>query len=88
MTKADLVANMATTLNISKRESEVVFDALIAELQKALLEDSAHEITIRGFGHFEVVETKPRKGRNIRTGEAIAIPPKKKIRFKSYMTVA
>ena len=88
MTKADLVANLATKLNISKRESEVVFDAVIEEMQSALLVDADHEITVRGFGHFEVVDTKPRKGRNIRTGAVIAIPTKKKIRFKSYMTVA
>lgn len=87
MTKADLVANLATKLNISKRESEVVFDSVIDEMRTALLEDSDHEITVRGFGHFEVVETKPRKGRNIRTGAVIAIPPKKKVRFKSYLTV-
>lgn len=88
MTKADLVANLAVKLNISKRESEVVFDAVIDEMREALLTDAEHEITVRGFGHFEVVETKPRKGRNIRTGEVIAIPPKQKVKFKSYMTVA
>ena len=87
MTKADLVASLATKLNISKRESEVVFDAVIDEMRGAL-ESPEGEVTVRGFGHFQVVETKPRKGRNIRTGAVIAIPPKRKIKFKSYMTAA
>ena len=35
------------------------------------------EVTLVGFGTFQVIERKARKGRNPQTGQAIQIPAKK-----------
>jgi len=48
-------------------------------MKKALLD--GHRIEIRGFGVFEPRPRKRGNGRNIQTGEAVAIPLGQSIRF-------
>lgn len=43
---------------------------------------SVGKATISGLGTFKVKETKPRCGRNPKTGETIQIPASKRISFK------
>ena len=39
-------------------------------------------IEIRGFGSWEVKETRAKKGRNPRTGERVLVPARHKVMFK------
>ena len=57
--------------------------------------DCLKEIIIKGepirfhkFGIFELYASKRRKGRNPQTGEAITIPPRKKVKFRTSKTFA
>lgn len=43
---------------------------------------NGERVRLEHIGIIEVIETKPRFGRNPRTGERISIPPKKGIKFK------
>ncbi len=80
MTKADLIAKVAELAELKKTEAEKVVTACLDAIKSILQEDS--KLTITGFGTFEVVERKQRKGRNPQTGEEIIIPPSKAVKFK------
>ena len=55
----------------------------VKEVLEAIKEIAASEkVTIKGFGTFEVKNTKPRPGRNPQTGEAIQIPAGTRFTFK------
>lgn len=81
MNKAELIATMAETSGVSKKETELVLNAFIATVQKTLKQDG--KVQIPGFGSFEVRERAARSGRNPLTGEAIEIAAAKIPAFKA-----
>lgn len=81
MNKAELIATMAETSGVSKKETELVLNAFIATVQKTLKQDG--KVQIPGFGSFEVRERAARSGRNPLTGEAIEIAAAKAPAFKA-----
>lgn len=52
------------------RAVDAVFDVIQEQVA------AGGEVGISGFGVFKAVEKAPRTGRNVRTGEAVAIPAK------------
>ena len=62
MNKAELIATMAETSGVSKKDTEQVLNAFIATVQKTLKQDG--KVHIPGFGSFEVRERAARSGRN------------------------
>jgi DNA-binding protein HU-beta len=86
MTKTDLVNRLAEKLEITKKQSGEIIDALfsvdpeglgiIAETLK-----TGEKIQLIGFGNFEVKERVARKGRNPQTGEEIDIAASKSVGF-------
>ena len=81
MNKAELIATMAETYGVSKKDTEQVLNAFIATVQKTLKQDG--KVQIPGFGSFEVRERAARSGRNPLTGEAIEIAAAKVPAFKA-----
>lgn len=81
MNKAELIATMAETSGVSKKDTEQVLNAFIATVQKTLKQDG--KVQIPGFGSFEVRERAARSGRNPLTGEAIEIAAAKVPTFKA-----
>ena len=80
MIKLDIINRLADQTGIPKLKAEQAVDALFNSMKDALARGD--RIELRGFGVFVV---KPRKrgiGRNPRTGEEVAIPSGKTIRFK------
>jgi len=78
--KLDIINRLADQTGIPKLKAEQAVDALFNSMKDALARGD--RIELRGFGVFVV---KPRKrgiGRNPRTGEEVAIPSGKTIRFK------
>ena len=60
--------------------SDTFFDSILELIMEA---DPVVRIEIRDFGVFEVKKTKPKpKARNIKTGEFIFVPGRRKIHFK------
>ena len=80
MTKAQLAAQLSTTLETNKTEAEKTVDAVFAAIAQALKD--GEKLDIRGFGVFKVKDQAARTARNPRTGEAIAVPAKKVATFK------
>ena len=80
MTKAELVEEVSRVSDLTKKHSEVIVDTVFRSIIEAL--HRGEKIELRGFGVFIVKPRKSGVGRNPRTGEEVAIPPGKTIRFK------
>ena len=81
MTKAELVEEIAKSVELSKKDAErivnTVFDCIIEALH------NGEKIELRGFGSFRLRERKARIGRNPKTGETVHVPTKRVPYFKA-----
>ena len=80
MTKADLIEEVSRTVEMSRKDSEVIVETIFESIVKALR--SADKIEIRGFGSFRTRERRSRVGRNPKTGARVDVPPKRIPYFK------
>lgn len=80
MIKLDIVNRVADRTGVPKMKAEQAVDALFHSMKEALAR--GERIELRGFGVFVVKPRKRGVGRNPRTGEEVAIPSGKTIRFK------
>ena len=80
MTKAELVASVAETTGLDRKQSDKAVAAVFETIKKALI--AGDKVQIIGFGTFENRTRSARKGRNPRTGEEIAIAASKLPSFK------
>lgn len=70
---------MSKDAGITYLQADKAFKTMIETIKKSL--KGGKRVTFSGFGSFEVKKSKARKGRNPRTGKAISIPKKKRIKF-------
>jgi len=80
MNKNDLVDSIASAADISKVAAEKGLNGLLSSMAEAM--EEGERVTLVGFGSFSIVERAPRVGRNPKTGEKIAIPPRKVVKFR------
>lgn len=80
MKRSDLIKEIAAQFRIpvsrAKAVVDLVFDSMTDELAKG------GKIEIRGFGSFKVKNYKGYTGRNPKTGNSVAVEPKKGIVFR------
>lgn len=81
MTKKELVAAMAEKTELTKKDTELLLNALVEVVSEALA--NGDEVALSGFGKFEVRERAARTGRNPQTGETIEIAATKAPAFKA-----
>ena len=80
-TKKDLALKVSEVTGFKKNMSARMVDALFAAMRDTLI--AGNRIEIRGFGVFEVKDTKPKPAaRNPRTGQIIYVPARRKTHFK------
>ena len=79
--KQDLIAKVAETAELSKKQSTAAVNAVFAAISEYLSE--GEKVQLIGFGGFEVRERAERKGRNPQTGAEIVIPASKVPAFKA-----
>lgn len=72
MTKAELVAMIASKSNLTKKDSESALNAFIESVTEAM--KKGDKISLVGFGTFETRKRAERTGVNPRTKETIKIP--------------
>jgi DNA-binding protein HU-beta len=84
MGKKDLTALMAKEAGITHPQAQRAFAALIRGLRSSL--KSGARVNLSGFGSFELKIRQARKGRNPKTGTAIDIPVRKRIKFNPSRT--
>lgn len=80
MTKADLVDQIVTLGDLTRRDGEVIVETLFDSIVQAL--KSSDKVEVRGFGSFRTRQRQPRTGRNPKTGDAVAVPAKRVPFFK------
>ena len=80
MIKLDIINPPPPPPAVPKMKAEQAVDALFHSMKEALTR--GERIELRGFGVFVVKPRKRGVGRNPRTGEEVAIPSGKTIRFK------
>jgi integration host factor subunit beta len=81
MTKSDLIEHVAELNRVSKGRAETLVNAVFECLEDALRRDE--RVEIRGLGSFETRRYGAYKGRNPRTGDSVAVLPKRLPFFKA-----
>jgi DNA-binding protein HU-beta len=79
MTKAQLVAKLAESAGVSKKEASAMLEGLVDTVVKTV--KKGDPVKIPDLGTFRKVHSKARMGRNPQTGEPVKIPARKKVRF-------
>ena len=81
MTKSELVQRMSTLHpDLAAADLEKLVNTVFNEITNTLI--NGDRVELRGFGAFSVRERAARKGRNPRTGVAVAVPAKRVPFFK------
>lgn len=80
MNKTEMIAAMAETSGLSKKDCEAALTAFLTATESAL--KSGDKVQLVGFGSFEVKERAARIGRNPSTGAESNIPASKAPTFK------
>ena len=81
MNKSELIKQIADRAGLSQAKAGDALDAFCASVIDAL--SQGIEVTIIGFGTFKVSDRAERKGRNPKTGEAIAIHASRAPKFSA-----
>ncbi len=81
MTKAELVNQIAEKSELTKKDAEKAFSAVVSAITEALV--NGDKVQIVGFGTFEVRDRKEKQSKNPQTGETITVPAKKAPAFKA-----
>ena len=80
MTKADLIEEVSRVVDMTRKEAEVIVEAIFDSIVRALR--TGDKIEIRGFGSFRTRQRQPRIGRNPKTGTRVEVPAKRIPYFK------
>ena len=81
MTKVELIAAVAESAGLSKKDAEKAVNGTLNAITEALKQGD--KVSLVGFGTFEVRERPERKGRNPQTKEEITIAASKLLAFKA-----
>ena len=81
MTKVELIAAVAESAGLSKKDAEKAVTGTLNAITEALKQGD--KVSLVGFGTFEVRERPERKGRNPQTKEEITIAASKLPAFKA-----
>ena len=81
MNKSELIAEVATKAEITKKDADAAVTAVIDVITESLKQ--GEKVQLVGFGAFEVKARAERVGRNPQTKETITIPASKTPVFKA-----
>ena len=81
MKKSDLINRVARDFPCSHQEAEIAVKSVFGAIEEALA--AGNRVEVRGFGTFEVRSYRAYRGRNPKTGEQVAVAPKKSPFFKA-----
>lgn len=72
MNKSELIQQIATQCDISKKQAEAALSAFLSAVSGSLA--SGETVNLTGFGSFSVKQRPARTGRNPKTGESMVVP--------------
>jgi integration host factor subunit beta len=80
MNKAQLIEELSSTAEITRKDAEMIVDTIFDSVVRALR--GGDRVEIRGLGSFTTRQRKPRLGRNPKTGVRVEVPAKRVPHFK------
>lgn len=80
MRKNEIVVAISEKADLTKAKANVVLDAVLEQITKALSQDQT--VTLVGFGTFERRHRGARTGKNPQTGEPVKIKASNTVAFK------
>lgn len=80
MTKADLIEEVARDIEVTRKDSCRIVEAILNSIARTLR--NGEKIEIRGFGVFRHRQRQARVNRNPKTGARVEVPPKRVAYFK------
>src|SRR5262245_40463953 len=80
MTKKDMAKAIAEEMGLTHAQAREIVQRVFDGITETLLNEG--RIELRNFGVFAVRKRKPRRARNPRTGEQVAVPAKLVVTFK------
>lgn len=80
ITQADLGNTLFDEVGLNKREAKDFVGLFFEEIRQSLANGSA--VKLAGFGSFVLKDKRPRPGRNLKTGEAVAITARRVVVFR------
>lgn len=81
MTKAEMISTLTEKNELTKAQTERVFNSIFDMFKDELAK--GNDVAISGFGSFKVSKRAAREGRNPQTNEKIKIPARKAVTFKA-----
>ena len=78
LTKSQVIASVAETVGITKKQAVAVLEAIVALAYK----QAKNSFTLPGLGKLVLVNRKARMGRNPATGATIKIAAKRVVKFR------
>ncbi len=80
MIKQDIIDAVVHRTGLSKTRAEIAVETVLETMKRSM--ERGERIELRGFRVFSIRPRKTGIGRNPKTGEEVAIPPGKAVRFK------
>ncbi len=80
MIKQDIIDAVVHRTGLSQTRAEIAVETVLETMKGSM--QRGERIELRGFGVFSIRPRKTGIGRNPKTGEEVAIPPGKAVRFK------
>src|ERR1035441_2130999 len=75
MTRSELIEEVSRVVEMTRKDSEVIVEAIFDSIVRSLR--GGDKIEIRGFGSFRTRQRQARVGRNPKTGAPAEVPPQK-----------
>ncbi|MBR7151424.1 MAG: HU family DNA-binding protein [Clostridia bacterium] len=85
MKKTQLIDKAAQTSGLTKKDTALALDAILAAIGEAVA--AGETVQIPGFGTWTVKAQAARTGRNPKTNEPIEIPASKRVTFSASKTL-
>lgn len=80
VTRADLTDAVYREIGLSRADSQALVESVLDHIIDSLV--SGENVKLAGFGTFSLREKSERVGRNPKTGEEVAITPRRVLVFK------
>ena len=80
LTKADMAEKLFEELGLNKREAKEIVEEFFEEVRVAL--EHGQQVTLSGFGNFDLRDKNQRPGRNPKTGQEIPITARRVVTFR------
>ena len=85
VTKADLANTLFEQLGLNKREAKEFIELFFEKIRESL--ENGESVKLSGFGSFSVRDKRSRPGRNPKTGEEVAVTPRRVVTYKASQKV-